>query len=94
MRKALILGIKGQDGSLLSKFLLQKNYKVTGVSRTKFNNKNLTKLKVRKNLKIHCFDYCDKNKMQNLLIKEILMKYIFLQDNRYPLFQISFHQIL
>ena len=30
MRKALILGIKGQDGSLLSKFLLQKNYKVTG----------------------------------------------------------------
>ena len=48
MRKALILGIKGQDGSLLSKLLLQKNYKVTGVSRTKLNNKNLSQLKIKK----------------------------------------------
>ncbi len=69
MRKALILGIKGQDGSLLSKLLLQKNYKVTGVSRTKLNNKNLSQLKIKKNIKIHYFDYCNKNKMQNLLKK-------------------------
>ena len=85
MRKALILGIKGQDGSLLSKFLLQKNYKVTGVSRTKFNNKNLKKLKVRKNLKIHCFDYCDKNKMQNLLIKENFDEIYFFAGQPIPI---------
>jgi len=33
MKKALILGISGQDGSYLSRFLLEKGYEVTGASR-------------------------------------------------------------
>ena len=33
MKKALITGITGQDGSYLSEFLLQKNYKVYGLVR-------------------------------------------------------------
>ena len=33
MKKALILGISGQDGSCLAKFLLSKGYKVFGASR-------------------------------------------------------------
>jgi GDPmannose 4,6-dehydratase len=33
MKKALILGISGQDGSYLARFLLEKGYEVTGTSR-------------------------------------------------------------
>ena len=33
MKKALILGISGQDGSYLSRFLLNKGYEVIGTSR-------------------------------------------------------------
>jgi len=33
MRKALIIGVSGQDGSYLAKLLLQKGYKVYGTSR-------------------------------------------------------------
>ena len=33
MKKALIIGISGQDGSLLTKYLLDKNYDVYGTSR-------------------------------------------------------------
>ena len=33
MKKALITGISGQDGSYLSEFLLKKNYEVHGVIR-------------------------------------------------------------
>lgn len=33
MRKALITGITGQDGAYLTKFLLDKGYKVTGLTR-------------------------------------------------------------
>ena len=41
MKKALIIGISGQDGTLLAKHLLENNYKVYGTSRdyelTSFN---------------------------------------------------------
>ena len=33
MKKALITGISGQDGSYLSEFLLEKNYEVHGIIR-------------------------------------------------------------
>ena len=33
MKKALITGISGQDGSYLSEFLLSKNYEVHGIIR-------------------------------------------------------------
>ena len=33
MKKALITGVTGQDGSYLSEFLLKKNYKVYGIQR-------------------------------------------------------------
>ena len=69
MKKALILGIKGQDGSLLAELLLKKKYKITGISRKKSGDNNLKKLKIRKNLKMLYFNYSDKKKMQNLLKK-------------------------
>ena len=33
MKKALITGITGQDGSYLAEFLLKKGYKVHGIKR-------------------------------------------------------------
>ena len=43
MKKALISGITGQDGSFLAEFLLQKGYEVHGILRRSsypFCNKN------------------------------------------------------
>jgi len=47
-KKALIVGISGQDGSLLAQLLLKKGYKVFGSSRDikKSNLKNLVKLNI------------------------------------------------
>jgi len=61
---ALIVGISGQDGSLLAKFLLSKNYVVYGTSRFK-SLKNLKKLKIIKKIKIfqlntHAYNNLDK----------------------------------
>ena len=43
MKKALIFGITGQDGSYLAKLLLAKNYQVFGTSRN-FSTKKLSNL--------------------------------------------------
>jgi len=40
-KNALILGISGQDGILLSKLLVKKNYHVTGILRSKKKSKFL-----------------------------------------------------
>ena len=46
MKKALITGITGQDGSLLADFLLKKNYKVVGIKRrsSSFNTQRIDHL--------------------------------------------------
>jgi GDPmannose 4,6-dehydratase len=49
-KKALILGITGQDGSYLSEILLKKGYAIYGVRR-KINNKNLKKLNILNKIK-------------------------------------------
>jgi len=38
-KNVLILGISGQDGTYLAHYLLQKKYKVIGISRKKKKNK-------------------------------------------------------
>ena len=52
MKKALITGISGQDGAYLAKFLLKKNYKVIGTTKslTKINKWRLKKLKIEKKI--------------------------------------------
>ena len=47
--KAIIFGITGQDGILLSDFLIKKNYQVTGTSR---KSKNLIEVKINSKVKI------------------------------------------
>ena len=43
-KKAFIIGITGQDGAYLSKFLLDKKYQVYGYTRS-VSKKNLSNLK-------------------------------------------------
>ena len=49
-KKALIIGISGQDGIYLSKILLSKNYNVYGITRG--NKKNLIKSNLINKLKL------------------------------------------
>ena len=46
MKKALITGITGQDGSYLAEFLLEKGYEVHGIKRrsSSFNSKRIDHL--------------------------------------------------
>ena len=57
MKKALITGISGQDGSYLSEFLLQKNYEVHGIIRRvalEDETHRLWRLKgIRNKIKLH-----------------------------------------
>ena len=60
-KKALILGITGQDGSFISELLLKKKYKVHGYVRKSAtgNLKNIKHLIEKKKLTIHHGDLLD-----------------------------------
>ena len=52
-RTALILGCNGQDGSLISQSLLNKGYRVIGISKTqKQRESNLQKLGIKKDVEL------------------------------------------
>lgn len=72
IKKALIFGVSGQDGAYLSKLLLEKNYKVFGVTRSKTNKNilNLEKLKIKRKINIILLKNLKKKKI-NELIKRI-----------------------
>ena len=62
MKKALICGVNGQDGSYLANFLIKKGYKVHGTTRKIKNNKfeNLKFLGIKNKVHIHqmnAYDY-------------------------------------
>lgn len=74
MKRALITGITGQDGSYLAEFLLEKGYEVHGIvrrtssltrERLKENYKSLT-IK-HKNLFLHYGDMTDSGSLQKIL---------------------------
>ena len=67
-KKALIFGITGQDGAILSKRLLKNNYKVDGISRKK-NYKNLSKLNIKNKVNIFVISKNDKKKYLKILKK-------------------------
>lgn len=69
---ALITGITGQDGSYLSRFLLQKNYTVIGLLRsyTQTNIKNLAYLGIQDNI---TFIDCDLSDISQII--KILQQY-------------------
>ncbi len=72
MKKALIIGISGQDGSLLADYLINnKNYEVYGTSRNiKANNfENLKKLNIYEKIKILETNLDNLDQVISILIK-------------------------
>ncbi len=67
-RKALIFGVTGQDGAILSSILLKKNYKVHGISRTK-KKLNLSKLNISNKIKVHNINNLNEKKIIKILSK-------------------------
>ena len=67
-KKALIFGITGQDGSYLAKYLIEKNYLVTGIYRRK-NFVNLKKLDLLKKLELKLVKRENENKIIKILKK-------------------------
>ena len=70
-KKALILGITGQDGSFISELLLKKNYIVHGYVRKSAtgNLKNIIHLIEKKKLNIHHGDLLDFVSLSNVIDK-------------------------
>jgi GDPmannose 4,6-dehydratase len=76
MKKALITGITGQDGSYLTEFLLEKGYEVHGLIRrsSSFNTKRIDHLYqdphvINRNLFLHYGDLVDGVGLTNLIRK-------------------------
>ena len=67
MKKALITGITGQDGSYLAEFLLQKNYEVHGIIR-RSSLPNLCRIKhLDGKIILHYGDLSDSNNITRLI---------------------------
>lgn len=78
MKKALITGITGQDGSYLAELLLEKNYEVHGIVRrsSSFNTQRIEHLYVQnlikdmhlpQNIKLHYGDMTDANSLTKII---------------------------
>jgi len=69
MKVALITGITGQDGSYMTEFLLEKDYKVWGIVRraSDINTKRIDHLYNNKNLTIKYGDVTDGSNLLHLL---------------------------
>lgn len=78
MKKALITGITGQDGSYLAEFLLEKNYEVHGIIRrsSSINTSRIENIIENENFYLHYGDLTDSNNITNL-IKQILPDEIY-----------------
>ncbi len=70
-KKAVVLGVTGQDGSFMAKLLLKKNYVVHGLVRKSAtgNLKNILNIINHKNFITHHGDLLDLVSISNLIIK-------------------------
>jgi len=68
---AIITGVTGQDGSILTKQLLDKNYVVIGAKRrtSTFNTNRVENLIKNPNFKFEYFDLCDASSINRLISK-------------------------
>jgi len=70
MKKALITGMTGQDGSYLAELLLEKGYEVHGMVRKTTNWDLLPNIQhIRSNIILHYGDLNDSSNLINLLMK-------------------------
>ena len=69
MKKALIFGVTGQDGSYLAEILLEKGYEVHGVKRrsSSYNTSRVDHIFNSKNFKLHYGDVTDSLNVTNLV---------------------------
>lgn len=69
MKKALIFGVTGQDGSYLSEILLEKGYEVHGVKRrsSSYNTSRVDPIYNNKNFKLHYGDVTDSLNVTSLV---------------------------
>ena len=74
MKKAIITGVYGQDGTYLAKYLLEKKIKVYGIYIKK--NNNLSYLNIEKKLKLIKCDISNFKKISSI-IKKIKPDFIF-----------------
>lgn len=70
MKKALITGVSGQDGSLLASYLLSKDYVVYGIARPDSNMENIFSLLVHDNFKLVCGDLMNGDLLRYILENE------------------------
>ena len=69
-KSILIFGITGQDGSLLAKHYIDKNFIVYGiVTSKKFSPRNLNKLNITRKVKLFYKINVNEKNIQNLIIK-------------------------
>tara|TARA_Y100000590_G_scaffold8025_1_gene10117 strand:+ start:7389 stop:8375 length:987 start_codon:yes stop_codon:yes gene_type:complete len=70
-KRALILGVTGQDGSFMAKLLIDKNYAVHGLIRKSAtgNLKNIKDITDNKNFIIHHGDLLDNVSLTNAILK-------------------------
>lgn len=71
MKKAVIFGVTGQDGSHLADLLLEKDYEVVGVSRrcSTPNTPRISNVIDKKNFKLESGDITDPHSVYNILNK-------------------------
>jgi GDPmannose 4,6-dehydratase len=69
MKSALITGIAGQDGAFLAKLLLEKGYRVYGLSKQRTHLDNLHKLGVADSVKILQGDITDPHTVRAAIIE-------------------------
>ena len=68
MKKALITGITGQDGSYLAEFLLEKGYEVHGLVRRNSVTETYTNIKdIQKRLYLHYSDLSDSSNLRKII---------------------------
>ena len=67
MRRALITGITGQDGSYLAELLLEKGYEVHGLTRSLENAASSRIAHLQRRLQIHAFDQKNKQELEKIV---------------------------
>jgi len=69
MKKALLTGITGQDGSFLAEFLLNKGYEVHGIIRraSTFNTRRIDHVYNNERLKLHFGDMTDESSLDEII---------------------------
>ena len=76
MRKALITGINGQDGSYLSELLIEKGYEVHGIIRRHSIAENQDVRIANLDLNLHYGDLTDEISIYKILKKVKITKFI------------------